>query len=128
MKKNGDGNQKWAAIRVASHTLGYEQRKQPDWFKENEPLLKKIMDKRNNLFSKWVRSNQNSDKQRYVAQRRAVALEIRRAKNDWYQKKASEIEHGMTTGVVGRGVWQGLRDIQKRTPASKTTNDTEHTG
>ena len=104
-----NGNQKRSAtresvIKVASRTLGYEQGKQPDWFKENEPHLKKIIDKRNNLFSKWLRSNQHSDKQRCVAQRRVVALEIRRAKNDWYQKKASEIEHGMTTGVVGKGV------------------------
>ena len=56
-------------IKVASCILGYEQRKQPDWFKKNGPHLKKIIDERNILFSKWLRSNQHSDKQRYVGER-----------------------------------------------------------
>lgn len=42
-----------------------------------------------------------------------MAAEIKQAKNRWFQDKAQEIEHGMVTGAAGRGVWQGLRDIQK---------------
>ena len=48
-----------------------------------------------------------------MAHRRSVAAEIRNANNEWYQKKAGEVEHGMVTGVVGRGMWQGLREIQR---------------
>ena len=48
-----------------------------------------------------------------MAQRRLVAAEIKRAKNVWFEVKANEVEHGMVTGVAGKGVWQRLREIQK---------------
>ena len=48
-----------------------------------------------------------------MAQRRLVAAEVKRAKNIWFEAKANEVEHGMVTGVAGKGVWQGLREIQK---------------
>ena len=45
-------------------------------------------------------------------------------KNVWFDTKENEVEHGMVTGVARKGVWQGLREIQKgRPPTSKTKND-----
>ena len=110
--------QKWGVIRdnmvkTAKRILGHEQMRQPNWYKENEISLNKLIDKRNTLFAEWLNSNQHSDRQRYVAHRRLVAAEIRKAKNEWYQKKTDEVEHGMTTDVVGRGMRQGLREIQR---------------
>ena len=34
-------------------TLGWETRKQPDWFREKGPLLSELIDKRNWLFQRW---------------------------------------------------------------------------
>ena len=112
------GLQKWEAIRdglvnAAETTLGHEKRNQPDWFKENETILRKHIDKRNLLFSKWLRTQHHIDRQQYVAQRRLVASEVKRVKNEWFQEKAREIDNEMMNGLAGRGVWQGLRDIQR---------------
>ncbi len=43
-------------------------------------------------------------------QRRQVAREVKRAKNEWFQQKARDVERGMRGG---RGVWKGLREIQR---------------
>ena len=43
-------------------------------------------------------------------QRREVAREVKRAKNNWFQQKAREVERGMNRG---KGAWKGLREIQK---------------
>ena len=39
-----------------------------------------------------VRSHRNSDRQRNVLQRREVTKSIKKAKNDWLQDKAREVE------------------------------------
>ena len=117
-RSEATGLQKWEAIRdglmnAAETTLGHQKRNQPDWFKENETILRKHIDKRNLLFSKWLRTQHQSDRQRYVAQRRLVASEVKRVKNEWFQEKAREVDNEMMKGIAGRGVWQGLRDIQR---------------
>ena len=43
-------------------------------------------------------------------QRREVAWEVKRPKNNWFQQKAREVERGMNRG---KGTWKGLREIQK---------------
>ena len=47
---------------------------------------------------------------RDVSQRRAVAHEVRRAKNAWFQQKAQQVEIAMRGW---KGVWNGLWDIQR---------------
>lgn len=55
------GSEMWGIIKdslinVAQSTLGWESKEQPDWFKEREFVLKELVDKRNVLFKKWLRS------------------------------------------------------------------------
>ena len=91
-----NGIEKWEVIRdgfvgAAKSVLGWESRRQPDWFKENAPVLKELIDKKNLLFGRWLRSGENSDRQRYVAQRRVVAETVKMAKNEWLQEKAKSV-------------------------------------
>ena len=63
------GVEMWEVIRdtvvdAAEITLGWETRNQPDWFKEKGSLLKELIDRRNLLFQRWLRSGRNSDRQR----------------------------------------------------------------
>ena len=51
---DASSEQKWGVIRnniviTATRILVHEQRRQPDWFKESETNLKKLIDKRNTL-------------------------------------------------------------------------------
>ena len=65
------------------------------------------------LFRRWLRSGRNSDRQKYVVQRKSVAGAVKRAKNDWLQQKAKAVEAGMMSGRSGRGAWQSMKEIQK---------------
>ena len=46
-------------------------------------------------------------------QRRLVAQRIRCVKNEWFKKKARQIEQEMEKGMGDRGMWPSLRDIQR---------------
>ena len=56
-RNDSDGSRKWEIIRdslteSAATILGYERRRQPDWFQESISTLKKLINKRNTLFAK----------------------------------------------------------------------------
>ena len=99
------GVEMWEVIRdsmvnATEITLGWGNRNQPDWFKEKGSLLKELIDRRNLLFQRWLRSGQNSDRQRYVLQRREVTKTVKKAKNDWLQEKASVWKRRCCLGVL----------------------------
>ena len=84
----------WEVIRngmvmAAEDTLGWETRKQPDWFREKGHL--DLIERRNSLFQRWLRSGKNEGRQRYVVQRRDMAKAVRKAKNDRLQEKARAV-------------------------------------
>ena len=54
----------------------------------------------------------NSDRQRYVLQRRKVTKAVKKAKNDWLQEKASEVDVAMLFGSSHRSMWKSLRELQ----------------
>ena len=102
------GAEKWEVIRdgltdTGQSVLGWENRRQPDWFKESASVLERCIEKRNMLFRRWLRSGRSSDRQKYVAQRKTVAGAVKRAKNDWLQQKAKVVEAGMMSGRSGGG-------------------------
>ena len=118
--------EKWGVLEgsilaAAEKVLGREGRRHPDWFQENRNELETLVRKRNRLFSVWLSSGLQEDRERYVIQRRLVAQRIRCAKNVWFQRKSRQIEHEIERGVCGRGVWQGLRDIQRGRAGLKPT-------
>ena len=104
-----DGVKKWETVRgcmqqAAEKLLGWETRRQPDWFQENITILQQLIQKRNALFARWLKTKHHSDRQRYMAQRREVACEVRRAKNAWFQQKEHEVEGAKLKGGHGRGL------------------------
>ena len=116
--ERSSGIEMWEVIRgsmvdAAEITLGWETRNQPDWFKEKCSLLKELIHRRNLLFQRWLRSGRNSDRQRYVLQRREVTKAVKKAKNDWLQEKASEVEVVMLFGGTQRSMWKSLRELQR---------------
>lgn len=70
-KAEGTIGEKWVAIRstltqAAKTALGVERRKHPDWFRENIDSLEPILQKRNELYLRWLGSGLSSDKQRFA--------------------------------------------------------------
>ena len=105
----------WEVIRdgMVSAAEGWETRRQPHWFNESTPVLKELIDRRNLLFGRWLRSGRNSDRQKYVDQRRVVAKAVRKAKSKWLEEQAREVEFAMLSGGSKRSMWSSLREIQR---------------
>ena len=107
--------QMWKAIKVAlceaaETVLERESKRQPDWFRESEVSLIPVLEKRNTLYKKWIRTGVESDKIKYKRARREARLMTREAKNRWFQQKAAEAQKGRNGGKV---VWRCIRDIQR---------------
>ena len=112
-----NGSEMWDVIRddmkeTAQEVLGRERRKQPDWFQHNSKDLEELIAKRNKHFKQWLNSGKSTDQREYTAVKQEVARAVKKAKNDWLQDKAKEIESRMQSGSSRRGVWNSLKDIQ----------------
>jgi len=116
---------KWNILRdgfvnAGKELLGRDCRRQPDWYKDSAYTLQPLITTRNALFAQWLWFQYHRDRQRYVEMRRVVTAAIRKAKNDWFQEKAKEIEGKVMKGVVG-DVWKYIRDIQRGRAGLKPT-------
>ena len=111
-----DGNidEQWSVFRVAltesaASVLGYEKKHQPDWFRESSDILNPFLQRRNDLYTTWLATGKAKDHDRFKQARGEARRAIRKAKNDWFVAKATEIERGSFGGVE---VWRGIRDLQ----------------
>ena len=89
--------EKWDVLKgalcdEAKAVLGYEDRKQPDWFRENEAALRSSMDERNRLYALWLSTGRLRDRKKHAEARRYVRQQVRAAKDAWFQRKAAEAE------------------------------------
>ena len=81
--------------------LGTRRRQYPDWFTENSDNFEPLFRSRNQHYSKWLSTGQESDRQKFAKARRAV-------KNRWFQEKAKEAQHGR---FGSKKVWQCIRVV-----------------
>ena len=95
---------------AAKEWLGYEDRRQPDWFRESEVDLKPLFAERNRMHTVWISDGREASRRKYADARRVARHAVRVAKDAWFQRKASEAERGRNGGKV---VWQCIRDIQR---------------
>ena len=106
---------KWNKVRgaltdAADSVLGYEKHRNPDWFRESLELLEPLLQRRNQLYTKWLGSKSDCDKLRYCEARRVARRAVRTAKNTWFQNKANEAQ---SVRFRGKKVWQCIRDMQR---------------
>ena len=99
-------------VNTGKALLGRDCRHQPDWYKNSAYSLKPLITSRNTLFSQWLRSQCHRDRQRYVEMRTTVTAAVRKAKNDWFQQKAKEIEGKVMKGTVC-DAWKYILEIFK---------------
>ena len=90
--------EQWSALRdavysAASEHLGPSTRKHQDWFDENEKEIQSLLDEKHQLF----RALQNdptsqSKKDAFASARRKVQKKLREMQDNWFSKKAEEIQ------------------------------------
>ena len=81
---------KSALVETATSVLGNEQRKHPDWFRDNTEVLEPLLQKRNNLHIRWLGTSNALDHCMFAEAHRKARLAIRTAKNKWFVAKAVE--------------------------------------
>ena len=90
--------------------LGLEEKKCPDWFRENATKLKPLLTERNRLYLQWQNTMRETDCQKFAKMHSTVRREIREMKNAWFLDKAKEAQRGRNGGKL---VWRCIRDIQR---------------
>ena len=106
--------EKWDTLKMAlcdraKTELGYEDRRQPDWFRESEENLKLLFLEKNRLYALWLSTGKEIYKKKHRIARTARRA-VRTAKDAWFQRKALEAERGRHYGKL---VWKCIRDIQR---------------
>ena len=83
---------------TVTETIGFTQRKTEDWFDQNDERIKELLQKKNKLHQKAI-DNPSSPSARSAFQehRRECQRLIRRMKNEWWERKANEIQNHANT-------------------------------
>ena len=113
-KAHGSNQDKWVAIRsalteAAKTALGVEKRRYPDWFRESANSLEPVLQKRNQLYLRWLGSGLSSDRQNFSKARSEARHAVRAAKNAWFTSKAEEAQRSR---FGEKEVWKCIRDMQ----------------
>ena len=102
------GDEKWEIIRSAftesgREVLGTNKKRNPDWFRESESSITPVLTHRNQLYNKWLSSQEQIDLRKFREARSKARKVIREAKNVWFQAKAEEAQKSRFGGKV---VWR----------------------
>ena len=94
---NLDVEKLWGVIRdamttAAEETLGRTSRRQPDWFRDSESIIRPLIEARNCAFTKWLKSKDERDRKAFVRCRRKIVKVVREVKNKWFTDQAEKIE------------------------------------
>ena len=100
---------KSAVSEAAGSILGSARKRRADWFRENEAVLKPLLEERSRLHALWLSTGSERDRKKFAEARRAARGAVRMAKNAWFQKKASGAERWKNGAKV---IWRCIRDMQ----------------
>ena len=119
----GSVEEKWdvmksALCEAASSILGSARKRQADWFRKNEAVLKALFEESSTLHALWLSTGSERDRKMFAGAHRAARRAVRMAKNAWFQKKASEAERGKNSGKV---IWRCIRDMQHGSPSENSS-------
>ena len=130
--ESGSAQVKWDTLKsamseVGKRVLGQAKRREADWFRENEDVLKPLFEERSRRYTQWLSSGKERDRKKFAKVRRDARKAMREVKNKWFQRKAVEASAGKNGGKV---VWKCIRDIQRSrrgmVPVRVTTVRDEH--
>ena len=96
---DGTVEEKWdvmksALCEAAGSVLGSASKRQADWFRENEALLRPLFEERSRLYALWLSTGSERDKRKFAGARRAARRAVRMAKNGWFQMKLWKQKEG----------------------------------
>ena len=106
----------WKRLRDATYECSYEvlglsKRKHQDWFDENDDELQGLLDQMHSCHKAWITDkNSNNKKTRYLSTKRTVQRRLRKMKEDWWSRKASELQSAFDRKDT-RVFYEGLKGV-----------------
>ena len=87
---DGTVEEKWEVMKsalceAAGSILGSANKRQEDWFRENETQLRPLFEERSRLYALWLSTGSERDKRKFARARRAARRAMRMVKNAWFQ-------------------------------------------
>ena len=110
-----DTEQEWAAMRkcvvaASSEVLGYETRRQPDWFRDSVDTLRPLIERKNAAHQEFLQKDTRDSKLVFRTQQRAVQRAVNAAKEVWIERVAT---HADNLDCHSRMQWECVRQLQE---------------
>ena len=84
---------KSVTLKVAEEVLGFPEKKHKDWFDENDPLIKPLLNQLHNLHIDVVDDKHNTAKvNAYNLCKKQAQKSLRTMQNTWWQARAAELQ------------------------------------
>ena len=94
---------------AAEDALGRQTRKQPEWFTENEDILRPLLGAKSEAQAKYLQMGTASTKRSYRHCQRAVRDAVKEIKDSWVESVALEAER---PGSHAGATWQCICRLQ----------------
>ena len=75
---------------VGKSVLGQTRRRETDWFRESEDILRPLFEARSSSFTQWLSYEKERDRKKFVVTRRVARKAVREVKNKWFQAKVAK--------------------------------------
>ncbi|KAJ8346851.1 hypothetical protein SKAU_G00282520 [Synaphobranchus kaupii] len=95
---------------AASDVLGHPKRKTPDWFQEQTESSQQLLEEKQKLYMCHLKENSERSEAAFKAIKAKVQREIRQMKDNWWSKKADELQ-AMADRNDSHGLFSGLKAI-----------------
>lgn len=124
LEESPDIESAWSSFRnavynAAEETIGHQKRKHQDWFDDNDLAIKRMLADKNTAHQQWLSDPLSiPKKQKFQSFRKHVQKKLREMKNDWWAKKAEELQLYADQHAT-RDFFSGLRMVFG--PSSHTT-------
>lgn len=72
--------------------FGHSKRKTPDWFQEQTDSIQQLLDEKQKLYMCHLKENSESSETKFMAVKAKVQKEIQALKDNWWSRKADELQ------------------------------------
>ena len=90
---------------------GHPHRKTPDWFWEHGKEIERLLEERKSKHLPHLQENSKRSKSALAEVKAKVQREVRALRNDWWQRRAEELQSRMADNHNYRGLFAGLKAI-----------------
>lgn len=104
---------------AATEVLGYNKKKNADWFNENEEDIKKIIEERNSALQAKLRDPSAANQEKLRRVRALVQRKLREMEDNWWLEKAEHMQLQADTNNSA-GFFGSLREVYG--PKAQMTN------